>query len=482
MTAPSIIRFADFRLDRISGELSRGGTTTRLSQQPLRVLIELLDNPGKVVSRERLVTLLWPRGVVDFDNSLNGIVRKVRVALGDDSETPRYIETLPRVGYRYIGPLDDAPTEESPMLRAHRKSRRVVWFVAAGVVMLATGAWFVERARRPQEPVEAASLAPRRTTSTKAYEHYLDGIYQRSRRDINATPQAIAAFEAALREDPDYAEAWAALATTLTGAALWQQDATISLLDRARDAAERAVKLDESLADGHAALGQVHTMYTRDLSAAEREFARALALDDKLSRGWHGVGILRAFQGRPEEALAAMRRARELEPMTLHFNSQYGLLLYHSRRFDDAIAHLEPLVAAQPSLDQARSVLIRALIAKGRYDDASAHLKRRTTDIPNMSDLGLLFARTGRREDALAEAQRIEARDREGYAVMYEVAVIYAALGELDQACGALANAADEHSMFVGWARLDPRMDGLRGKSCFSAVERTLDTSAKASP
>src|SRR5687768_17678561 len=124
MTAPSILRFADFSLDRISGELTRAGTTQRLSQQPLRVLLELLDNPGNVVSRERLVALLWPRGVVDFDNSLNGIVRKLRVALGDDSETPRYIETLPRVGYRFIGTLDDAPTEESPMLRAQIKTRR----------------------------------------------------------------------------------------------------------------------------------------------------------------------------------------------------------------------------------------------------------------------------------------------------------------------------------------------------------------------
>jgi DNA-binding winged helix-turn-helix (wHTH) protein/tetratricopeptide (TPR) repeat protein len=482
MTAPSIIRFADFRLDRSSGALTHAGTTLRLSQQPLRVLLELLDKPGNVVPRERLVTLLWPRGVVDVDNSLNSIVRELRMALGDDSETPRYIETLPRVGYRFIGTLDDAPTEESPMLRAQNKTRRVAWFVATGIVALAIGAWFVDRSHQSAEPVEPASPEPRRTTNTKAYEHYLDGLYQRSRRDANASPRAIAAFEAALREDPEYAEAWAALATALIGAALWQLEPTIPLLDRARDAAERAVKLDDSLADGHSALGQVHSMYTRDLAAADREFARALALNDKLSRAWYGVGILRAFQGRAEEALAAVSRARELEPMTPQFNAQYGLLLYHSRRFDDAIAHLEPLLAAQPALDHARSVLIRALIAKGRYEDASAHLRLRTSDIPNMSDLGQLFARTGRREDALAEAQRIEARSREGYAAMYEAAVIYVALGELDQACAALAQAADERSMFVGWARLDPRLDGLRGKSCFTSVERAIDTSAKAGP
>lgn len=480
MAAAPIIRFGDFQLDRTSGDLSRAGTTSRLPQQALRALLELLANPGQIVSRDRLAAILWPRGMADVDNGLNGIMFELRMALGDDAETPRYIETIPRVGYRFIGTFDDAPTEESPMLRSHLKTRRFAGF-AAGIAALAIGAWLVDRHRPPAEADVAAPLEPRRTASTTAYEHYRDGINHRSKRDINALPQAIAAFEAAVRDDPAYAEAWAALATSLTGAALWQQGLTVPLLDRARDAAERAVKLDDSLAEGHAALGQLYAMYTRDLSAADRELTRALALDDKLARAWYAVGILRAFQGRPEDAVAAMRRACELEPATLQFSSLYGLLLYHSRRFDDAIAHVQPLVAAHPTHDQARSVLIRAFIAKGRYDDAAAHLKRRASDIPNLSDLGQLFAKTGRREDAVAEALRIEARSREGYAVMYEAAVIYVALGELDLACGALTMAADEHSMFVGWARIDPRMDGLRGKSCFTPVERSLDTSGKTS-
>jgi DNA-binding winged helix-turn-helix (wHTH) protein/tetratricopeptide (TPR) repeat protein len=480
MAAASIFRFSDLQLDRISGELSRAGTTTTLAPQPLRVLLELIEKPERVVTRERLVALLWPHGGADLFDSLQAVVLELQVALGDDSENPRYIETLPQVGYRFTRSFDDEPTEESPMLRSHRKSRRIAWLAAAGVVAVAIGAWILDHTRRPADPADTALLAPPGTESTKAYEHYRDGIDLRSKRDISLLPQAMAAFEAAVREDPEYAEAWAALSTTLTGAALWQLEPTIPLLDRARDAAERAVKLDDLLAEGHVALGQVHTMYTRDLAAADRELSRALALDDKLSRGWYGVGILRAFQGRPEEALAAMRRARELEPQDLLFNSLYGLLLFHSRRFDEAIAHVEPLVAAHPAIDQARSVLIRALIAKGRYDDASAQLKRRASDIPNMSDLGMLFAKTGRRDDAVAEAQRIEARSREGYAVMYEAAVIYVALGELERACGALTMAADEHSMFVGWAKLDPRLDGLRGKSCFTTVERSLELSAQA--
>ena len=99
MTDATEINFDGWTVRPSSGELLRDGRTQRLPQQPLRVLLELVDHPGEVVTRERLVQLLWPKGVVDFDNNLNSIVRKLRVALDDDSETPRYIETLPRIGY-----------------------------------------------------------------------------------------------------------------------------------------------------------------------------------------------------------------------------------------------------------------------------------------------------------------------------------------------------------------------------------------------
>ena len=108
MTDATEFHFDGWTLRTRSGELVRDGNTQRLPQQPLRVLIELLAHPGEVVTRERLVQVLWPKGVVDFDNSLNVVVRKLRVALKDDSETPRYIETLPRIGYRFIGTVAPA--------------------------------------------------------------------------------------------------------------------------------------------------------------------------------------------------------------------------------------------------------------------------------------------------------------------------------------------------------------------------------------
>ena len=100
MTLPSEIRFDGWVLRTDSGELTRDGTVVRLQDQPLQVLLALLDRPGVMVAREQLITRLWPTGVVDYETGLNTVVRKLRAALGDDAGEPRYIETIPRRGYR----------------------------------------------------------------------------------------------------------------------------------------------------------------------------------------------------------------------------------------------------------------------------------------------------------------------------------------------------------------------------------------------
>ena len=103
-----IFRFDDWTLNLQSGELDRGGVRTRLQEHPLQVLASLLENAGQVVSREQLIAKLWPDTVVDFDTGLNTAVRKLRAALGDTADTPTYIETIPRRGYRFIGTVHAA--------------------------------------------------------------------------------------------------------------------------------------------------------------------------------------------------------------------------------------------------------------------------------------------------------------------------------------------------------------------------------------
>lgn len=503
------IRFDGWRLRTDTGELSREGRATqRLTQQPLRILLELLERPGEVVTRERLVAVLWPKGVVDYDNGLNVAMRKLRIALGDETDTPRYIETLSRKGYRYIGtvetaaPAADPLSSRAPAIDApnatptqaagsaggsgaagfssppHRR-----WFFAGGIVggAVLLAAW-LSWAMKPA-PEDAAALIPaappapsdtpivaRRTTSVRAYDHYLQGIFHRSRRDADGGKQAIAEFEAALREDPEYAEAWAGLADTYVGAAIGHAMPAHEAFQLAYDAAVEAVQLDPALAETHTALGQIHMFRERDYVTAEAEYARALAANEKYARLWHHLGMMRAFQGRPVEALAAVRRARELEPMTLLYNANYALVLYHSRRYDEAMTHVRALLETLPTFHQARSVLIRSLVATGKLDEAERELALRAGEMPNISDAALVYAHQGKRERTLAEIARIRKLSDAGFGVGYELAVAYAALGDVREGCEALELAWRDKSPFIGWMRLDPRMDPLREQPCFGEV------------
>src|SRR5262245_44435843 len=111
------IRFGVFELDAVSGELSKRGVRIRLRDKPLQVLLALLDRPGETVTRKELQDRLWPDGTfVEFENGLNNAISRLRDALGDSADTPRYIETLPRRGYRFIAPIDSVAAE--PTLRA----------------------------------------------------------------------------------------------------------------------------------------------------------------------------------------------------------------------------------------------------------------------------------------------------------------------------------------------------------------------------
>src|SRR5215472_12323433 len=110
-SAKSSARFGVFELDMRSGELRKAGTRIRLQEQPLRILMALLEHPGAVVTREDLKRRIWPNDSFgDFDHAVNVAVAKLRAALSDSADTPRYVETLPRRGYRFICPVT-APAE-----------------------------------------------------------------------------------------------------------------------------------------------------------------------------------------------------------------------------------------------------------------------------------------------------------------------------------------------------------------------------------
>jgi DNA-binding winged helix-turn-helix (wHTH) protein/tetratricopeptide (TPR) repeat protein len=485
------LRFDGWTVNRISGEMTKGGRAVRLPQQPLRILVELYDNAGAIVTREQLVKTLWPTGIVDFDNGLNVAVRKLRLALDDVGDEPKYIETLPKVGYRFAVPAAAAPREPPrpsgspvpPGPTVPLGNRGLIVAISLGVLAAAIGAawWWStgqavvdSAASRVTETSPKAPATPKHVPSVRAREFYLEGLSQRSRRDINATWIALESFRAALREDPDYAEAWAAFADVNSGMVIRHMVPYADGIPTALAAAKRAIELDESLPQGHIALAQILLDHERDFAASRVELERARAINDQSSRLWHAYAMWHAHQGHVDEALADIRKARELEPMVLLYQSNYAMILYNARRYDDAIAYLTSILEANPKFTQARSVLANALMATGDLAGAERQLELRPVPDLYQAERGYLAAKQGNLDRARQEIARLEELARKGFGTGYAISTIYTALGDLDRGCEYLARAVDDHSILLAWMRLDPRMDPLRGRQCFADVEKRV--------
>jgi TolB-like protein/DNA-binding winged helix-turn-helix (wHTH) protein len=190
------VRFGVFELDTEAPQLSRNGIRVRLPKQPLQVLCILLERPGEVVTRSDLQKLLWSSDVfVDFDQGLNKSIQKLREALGDSAESPRYIETIPRTGYRFIAPvmgsLDSnklAPqanqtpaNEDTPSVPPGGRGvgQRWIWLALVGfaVVVLLTAGWFLKRQRSVGNPIQSLAILPLDNLSGDPnQEYFADGM------------------------------------------------------------------------------------------------------------------------------------------------------------------------------------------------------------------------------------------------------------------------------------------------------------------
>ncbi len=189
--SPSVTRFSDFEVDLRAGELCRRGRKIKLQQQPFRVLVLLLEHAGQVVTREELRQAIWPGTFVEFNEGLDEAIYKLRTALGDSAEKPRFIETLPRRGYRFIGVLDgvdtsasgcDAPTREAAMHPTALVRRRWPLLPLTAAALLAVGAiaWFghgsLPRARVHGSARPLLVVLPFENLGPPADEYFAAGI------------------------------------------------------------------------------------------------------------------------------------------------------------------------------------------------------------------------------------------------------------------------------------------------------------------
>jgi DNA-binding winged helix-turn-helix (wHTH) protein len=157
--SPRLIRFGTFEVDLHAGELRKSGLKLKLSGQPFQVLAILLERPGEVVTREELQKRLWPDTFVDVDHNLNTAINKIREVLGDTAESPRFVETLPRRGYRFIAPVEDThissglPGSKMPVQQRSWILRLSIPFLSI-LLLAAVGVFFSKRMKSPASSIQ----------------------------------------------------------------------------------------------------------------------------------------------------------------------------------------------------------------------------------------------------------------------------------------------------------------------------------------
>ena len=328
---------------------------------------------------------------------------------------------------------------------------------------------------------ERNQLAKRPTDNVEAYHAYLKGRYCWNKRTDEDVRHAIDYFKKAIDSDPSYAVAYVGLADCylLLGsfgiATLAPKDA----FPRAREAVERAMEIDDTLAEAHNTLAYCLANYDWNWTAAQREFKRALELKPgyAVAHHWYGFLYLVAF-GRLDEAITELRHALELDPLSLPIGSNIGFLLYLARRYEDALAHFRRHLEMDRSFVYTHWQMSLAYEACGRYDEAIAGFKKAislsgTSTLPRTL-LARTYALAGRKSEALSLIDELNELSVQHYVSPYRIAAVYAALGDQDRAFKWLEHAYESRDGWLIWLAVDPVVDNLRSDERFTELLRRI--------
>ncbi len=606
-------KFATFEAHLPSAELFRQGRRLAIADKPFALLVALLETPGELVTREALRERLWSADTfVDFDNNLNATVRKLREALGDSASHPRFIETLPRRGYRFIGSVEvETPSVE--VVGPSPKSRRafhlglVAGLALAFAAVVFLGYTLASRSLQASPPddgklrmvvlpfanlsdpgqgdhlshglteeliTQLGRLRPERlavvarisamayegtekslreigeeldveyvlegtvrsapdrlrvtarlvqvgdqsqlwaeaydrersqwldvqedlarrvarslalellgddtrararaaTDDTEAFEEFLRGRYQWARFHKEGYRRAVAHFERAIDADPRFAPAWAGLADAYNLLAFADKE-NVDVFEQARRAAEEGLRLDPRLADAHNSLGFVRLYADFDPEGALAAFGEAarLAPNDAMIYHWQ-AGAFSALE-RHDEAIAAVRRSLELDPVSASVRSDLGWYLLFADRYEEGLFECEQTLALDPEYGWAKACRQQALERLGRLPEALEALGER------MVAYGFEPEAFGTFEGmepaaALRAARELSVQGVETWPAARQpaslrMAFLEAQAGHTEAALDLLETARVERDPWLVFLRVDPRLDSLHGEPRFEAL------------
>jgi tetratricopeptide (TPR) repeat protein len=246
---------------------------------------------------------------------------------------------------------------------------------------------------------------------------------------------------------------------------------------RAKGAALRALELDDSLAEAHASLAEVFFFFEWDWAKAEEEYRRACELNPRYASARHWYAWFLMAQARFDEALAEVSVAQKLDPGSLTLATAIGLPFYFRREYEQAAEQYREALEMNPNFTLAHYYLGLALMQLGRYGEAISSLRKvRAVDYQQQvtAQLGCAYARAGRRAEALGMLRELRAMRQRGYVSPYMEAIVYAALGERDEAVGWLERALGERAPWMVFLQIEPCFDALRPEPRFRQLVRQL--------
>jgi len=320
-------------------------------------------------------------------------------------------------------------------------------------------------------------LAKPYTADAEAYQLYLRGRFYWNKRVEDGFKRAIEYFQQAIEKDPSFATAYSGLADSYYLQGVFAYVPPKEAMPRAKAAAERALAIDDQLAEAHASLGGVMMDFEWNFAESERHFRRAIALNPNYATAHQWYAELLSILGRTEEALAEIKRAKELDPLSLIINNVHGHVLFRARRYDEAIAEYKRTLELDPNFHLPDLWLVQAYEQKGLYEEAIAAHKRAGTlgnNPRNLGNLGHVYAAMGRRDDAVKVIAQLMDLSKQKYVSPHAIAVVYAGLGDRDQAIAWLEKAYADRNSGIAWMKVEPKLDVLRSDPRFQDLMRRV--------
>ena len=320
-------------------------------------------------------------------------------------------------------------------------------------------------------PQEQAALKTAKVVDPEAYQSYLKGRFFWNKRTADGLRAALAYFNQAIEEDPKYAQAYSGLADTYALLGDWQYAAmtTKEALPKAKAAAVKALELDGTLGEAHNSLAFCLDGFDWDLESGGKEFRRAIELNPGYATAHHWYAWHLALLRRNDEAIAEMKKAQNLDPLSLIINADLAELLVLAHSYDESIVQSRKAIEMDPNFALAHNQLAQAFLQKHMNDDAVAELQKAVQlsgGSPTcIANLARAYVASGKRSEAEKLLSDLRKRSTPGYSHASEIAVIYVSLGDTDQAMSWLQKGYEER--FNPGVLLRPGFDPLRSNPRF---------------